>query len=999
MRRRPRITALVLAVAIAASAAVVGNATDAPDASARPSDAAGAKIARAFDRLPLAFGRNRGQAAKRARFVAQGPGYGIALERRGFELALSRKAKHQKHSRTARLAVSLRGARGAALRATHRLPGTSNYMVGADRSRWASGVHSFAEVAYRHPWPGIDALLDGRQKALRYDFLVHPGADPGRIAIGLRGAHGLRVDRRGQLVFRLGGRRLVQPRPRAFQRIDGRRHRVAVRYVLHGDTVQLRLGHYDRSRPLSIDPTLDYSTYLGGSALDLGGGIAVDPSGSAYVTGGTPSINFPTTTGAFQTSFGGGSFDAFVTKLNPTGSALVYSTYLGGSNFDQGNAIALDSSGSAYLTGRTDSVNFPTTVGAFQTSPGGNSDTFAAKLNPTGSALAYSTYLGGLNSDVGNAIALDSSGSAYLTGRTDSVNFPTTVGAFQTSQPGTTAAFATKLNPSGSALAYSTYLGGSGGDDGLGIAVDSSGSAYLTGATTSADFPTTLGAFQTTFGGGGEDAFATKFNASGSAPTYSTYLGGSNSDFGGGIAVDSSGSAYLTGGTGSTNFPTTAGAFQTSLSGPTDATATKLNPSGTAPAYSTYLGGSSVEQGVGIAVDSSGSAYLTGQTNSANFPTTADAFQTSFGGALDAYATKLSPSGAAPTYSTYLGGSGTDQGSGIAVDSSGSAYLIGSTTSTDFPTTVGAFQAANAGSFDAFVTTFALRHTLTVANSGSGSGTVTSTDGQIACTATCSHRYDDGTIVTLNATAASDSTFAGWSGGGCSGTGPCTVTVNSDLTVTATFTKNAPPPPTPQRTLTVSNHGSGFGTVISDDHGIDCFTTCSHDYDEGSQVTLTAYPSKGATFLGFHGGGCSGRSTTCTVTMNTAQTVFARFEPAIADLRLAPSSFPASSKPTPLGPPTPKAKTGTEIRFTLGGMALVHFAIRREPPRPNHSGPKVPHAFNRRLGLDNHAVKFTGTLGHHTLKPGNYKLHVRAIDEGNGYRSPRASAKFTVLAR
>jgi hypothetical protein len=412
--------------------------------------------------------------------------------------------------------------------------------------------------------------------------------------------------------------------------------------------VRFQIAAYDRSKPLVIDPTLAYSTYLGGRGDDEGFGIAVDAAGNAYVTGHTASTNFPTTPGAFQTTFGGGFGDAFVSKLNAAGSALLYSTYLGGSTDDLGSGIAIDASGDAYVTGHTDSSNFPTTAGAFQTTSGGFTDAFVSKLNTVGSALLYSTYLGGSDGELGNSIAVDASGNAYVTGQTNSTNFPITAGAFQTTiGGGGLDAFVSKLNAAGSALLYSTYLGGRDVEGGNGIAVDASGNAYVTGGTLSSNFPVTPGAFQTTCPECNNhivgDTFVSKLNPVGSALVYSTYLGGSGQDGDFGIAVDASGNAYVTGFTSSSDFPTTPGAFQTTLKGSQNAFFSKLNASGSALLYSTYLGGSSGDIGDRIAVDASGNAYVTGATASSNYPTTPGAFQTAFGGGtLDAFVSKFS---------------------------------------------------------------------------------------------------------------------------------------------------------------------------------------------------------------------------------------------------------------------------------------------------------------------------------------------------------------------
>src|SRR6266571_5400165 len=378
------------------------------------------------------------------------------------------------------------------------------------------------------------------------------------------------------------------------------------RYVLTAThQLSVRVGAYDAGRPLVIDPVLAYSTYLGGDNFDRSSAIAVDPLGNAYVTGFALSTDFPTTAGAVQATFGGGGEDAFVTKLNPTGSGLVYSTYLGGTSNDEAWGIGVDAAGSVYVTGFTLSTDFPATAGAYQTTFFGW-DAFVTKLDPTGSSLVYSTSLG--VSDEGFGIAVDALGNAYVTGISFpsiyTKNFPTTPGAFQTTFGGVLDAFVTKLNPTGSALVYSTYLGGKDYDEGFRIAVDALGNAYVTGPTQSTDFPTTTGAFQTTFGGvfGYRQPFVTKLNPTGSALVYSTYLGGRGDSDSEGIAVDALGNAYVTGNTTGA-FPTTAGAFQATFGGGFyDAFVTKLDPTGSGLVYSTYLGGTGSDQAWGIAV-------------------------------------------------------------------------------------------------------------------------------------------------------------------------------------------------------------------------------------------------------------------------------------------------------------------------------------------------------------------------------------------------------------
>jgi hypothetical protein len=479
------------------------------------------------------------------------------------------------------------------------------------------------------------------------------------------------------------------------------------------------VASYDPAKALVLDPVLAYSTYLGGSGDDYGTAIAVDALGNAYVTGDTyGATDFPTTPGAFRTT-SPGLTDAFVGKLNRAGSALVYSTYLGGGFGDEGFGIAIEASGNAFVTGLTASSDFPTTPGAFQTTPGGGScsvpcqDAFVTKLNAAGSALLYSTYLGGSGDDYGMAIAVDSPGNAYVAGATDSTNFPITPGAFQTTFGGAgcgslypykcTDAFVTKLNATGSVMVYSSYLGGNFHDYGSGIAVDSSSDAYVTGETESTNFPTTHAAFQTLYGGGGTffgDGFISKVNAAGSTLIYSTYLGGGSDDAGFGIALDGSGNACVTGSTDSANFPITPGAFQTTGLG---AFVSKLNASGSALLYSTYLGTGA--GGRSITLDTLGNAYVTGFTDSPDFPITPSALQKTFAGSLNAFVSELNGSGSALVYSTYLG-RGDDIGAGIAVDASRGIYVTGNTFAS-FPVTPGALQTTFGGTppgwGDAFV--------------------------------------------------------------------------------------------------------------------------------------------------------------------------------------------------------------------------------------------------------------------------------------------------------
>jgi len=681
-------------------------------AAAAPADA---RVSEAYGRLPLHFEANRGQTNKDVRFLSHGPGYDLYLTANEVVLVLTR-ARPGVDAPAPAKPVALRmslvgGAPRPLVSGLEELPGKANYFIGKDPAKWRSNVPTYAKVHYREVYPGIDLLYYGNQRQLEYDFVLAPGADPKKIVLGFKGARRLEIDAQGELVLHTAGGALRHRKPAIYQEIDGVRSEIEGGYVLKGaKRVGFQVAGYDTHRPLIIDPMLAYSTFLGELSNFSGCRIAVDASGNAYVAGSTGSVYFPTTPGAFQPSFAGGQSDVFVTKLNPSGSALVYSTYLGGTLNESSSGIAVDVGGNAYVMGVTSSTNFPTTPGAFQ--PTGSN--FLTKLDPTGSALAYSTYLVA----AGRAIAVDAGGNAYVTG-VAGPGFPTTLGAFQPTDDGNWHAFVMKLNPTGSALVYSTYLGDS--SDGSGIAVDADGNAYVTGTTRSPNFPTTAGAFQPGIKEGvcrscsldscsmGQcsDAFVTKLDATGSTLIYSTYLGGTLGDSSSGIAVDASGNAYVTGVTDSTNFPTTPAAFQPGLSdkqtcfdpntggnvpcASKNAFVTKLDPAGSALVYATYLGGdgSSV---AGIAVDTAGNACVTGSAGS-DFPTTPGTPPANGG-----FVTKLDPTGSALVYSTHHPAGG----GGIAVDGAGSAYLTG-VPGSGFSTTPGAFRTTTGSSPAAFV--------------------------------------------------------------------------------------------------------------------------------------------------------------------------------------------------------------------------------------------------------------------------------------------------------
>jgi uncharacterized protein (TIGR03437 family) len=644
--------------------------------------------------------------------------------------------------------MRLIGAATTGMEGAKQLPGHSNYFIGNNPRQWQANVPTYEEVRYRSVYPGVDLVFYGKQREFEYDFIVAPGADAARIRLQFGSPVSLDAD--GALHVRQGGEELVQHPPVVYQVDDrGARGSIPGRYRLaRSGQVSFELGTYDHSRPLVIDPTVSYSTYIGGTATDAATSIAVDASGQVVLVGGTVSAGLATA-GALQTTNAGTQQtepnlklgDVFVAKLNPAGNALVFLTYLGGSKDDGATDVALGADGSIYVTGITNSINFPTSAGVLQrTMAGGGSnpilesgDAFVAKLSANGATLSYSTYLGGPNDEIAYAIAVDAAGNAYIGGNTESPTFPTTAGAFRSTYTPRTPyfsgfisgdGFVAKLNPLGTALVYSSFLGGNHDDFVRDIAIDSSGAAYVTGFTTSTDFPTTNGAFQTAYRDVIQEqfylgeAFVTKFNPDGRGVAYSTLLGGGSTDAGHGIAVDSLGNAYVAGTTSSANFPTTANAYRTIAPGSpefdgvtravfmgADAFVAKLNSTGTALVYSTYFGGSSDEAASGIALDASGNVHITGATLSANFPVSTDAQQKTFKGAGsdsyratgDAFIAKLNASGSAVTYATYLGGSADDGGTAIALDSCGNMYASGGSASNDFPTTTGTLKATYTG--------------------------------------------------------------------------------------------------------------------------------------------------------------------------------------------------------------------------------------------------------------------------------------------------------------
>ena len=663
MRRVTLVLSAAAGLGLVAAAVTIGTVVPTSGPSQRPASevappltSAQQQVAKAYSSLPVSFVENHGQTDAIVKYYAQGNGYAFYMTPSEVMLSLSKHQGSDAQQTPDGVALALRflasnpkvEPRGSGLAA-----GVVNDLHGSDPTKWQTNIAQFRDVIYSDLWPGIDLKLREQSGVLKYEFHVRPGASPADIQLAYGGADDLAVSDAGALQIATPLGTLEDSVPLSYQMIGSVRTPVPSHYVLGNSANSVHrfsfdAGNYDPNQELVIDPGVQYSTFLGGNSAEIPNGIAVDASGNAYVSGTTQSPDFPTTVGAFDRTGAAQNFsEVFVSKLNPAGTGLVYSTFVGGSDMETGRRIAIDSAGNAYVTGQTKSSNFPTTGGAF---------------DPT-------------------------------------LNIPPNCPRCAVDN---TDGFVFKLNAAGSALVYSTYLGGTDIDSPRSIAIDGSGNAYVTGETlSSVDYPTTAGSFSRTLKGAYE-VFVTKLNPTGSALVYSTFLGGSLSDNGERVAVDSGGNAYIMGFSGSADFPTTPGAFDTTYNGSFDVTLTKLNPAGSALVYSTFLGTSDFDSGNGLTVDGAGSAYVTGSAPLASFPTTPGAYDTIFNNS-DGFVTKFNPSGSDLVYSTFIGGSDFDAVNSIVLDPAGNAWLGGGTSSVDYPVTADASDSTYNGSGDATI--------------------------------------------------------------------------------------------------------------------------------------------------------------------------------------------------------------------------------------------------------------------------------------------------------
>jgi len=693
------------------------------------------------------------------------------------------------------------GGKVEAITPEEELPTKVSYFIGNDPSKHRSNLPTYRYVSLGEVWSGIEVKLKATQKTVEKLFYVQPGADPSKIVVEVGGAKGLKLSKDGEIIIKTGLGDLKLSKPVAWQEKDGKKLPVEVSYKLIGkNRYSFVVAKADPSLPIVIDPLLA-STFIGGSGDDEG-------------------------------NFGG-------------------------------NPIAIDGSGNVYVVGRTTSSDYPTTTGAYDTSHNGSGDVFVSKLSSDLSQLLASTFIGGTGDDFGYSIALDSLGNVYVTGFTRSSDYPTTSGAYDTSYNGGADVFVSKLSNDLRTLLASTFIGGSGDDEGNSIAIDGSGNVYVTGFTRSSNYPTTSGAYDTSYNGGA-DVFVSKLSSDLSQLLASTFIGGSANDFGNSIAIDGSGNVYVAGRTTSSNYPTTTGAYDTSHNGSGDVFVSKLSSDLSQLLASTFIGGTGDERGNSIVLDSAGNVYVTGNTRSSNYPTTTGAYDTTYNGNNDVFVSKLSNDLSTLHASTFIGGTGDDFGNAIAIDSAGNVYVTGSTRSSDYPTTTGAYDTSYNGGADVFVSK--LSSDLSTLHASTFIGGTADERGNAIAIDSAGNVYVTGNTRSSDyptTTGAYDTTYNG----------------NNDVFVSKLDSNLSSGTGPVSYTLSISPIPTN-GTVTSSPSGINCGSggsMCSASFTSGSTVTLTATPDAGYTFAGWTGdcSGCSG--TTCTIIMDADKTCSANF--------------------------------------------------------------------------------------------------------------------------
>ena len=847
--------------------------------------------AEAYGRLPMSFEENQGQTAREVRYVAHGGRYELFLTPQEAVMAL-RPSKHLDFSPQHRSAYlrALREQRRAAqtiaairmrfeganpearITGAARLPTRVNYFTGSDPKNWHTDIPAYARVKYAGIYAGVDLVFYGNQRHLEYDFVVAPGADPKAIHLKIDGARKMRINSRGDLVLSVAQGEVELQKPVIYQNLNGEKREIAGNYVIAGDhRVTFSVANYDRKAPLILDPVLDYSTYLGGSGAEntsLPVGIAVDSAGDAYIVGDTFSADFPTTANGFtQAPLTGNLGSSFVAELNPTGTQLLYATYLTGgtgSASDGATSVAVDSAGKVYVTGITATTGFPsknpiTTPKTF-TSDITNGTCFVTELDPTqtigANSLVFSTYLGGTDGmDLANGIAVDANGNIYVAGQTFSTDFPVVNGVtFNAANVGNASgsAFLSRINPATSTLIYSTYLSGNaanaasdrtiGGENAYGVAVDGSNNAYVAGGTTSnnsAAFPSSTNANEPAppAANVSGSAFVTKVSTTGTLTgtaslVYSTYIAGSTKETAYGIALGPNNIAYVTGLTNSNDFPFTTGAFDTSgaSSGKAfvvlvDTTNTVVGNPLTPFQYASFLGGTGGNVGYGIKVDATGNVYLAGTTTSSDFPgtntgTLLGGFQTALPNTFGSpFIAKLLPTigGSGKNdllYSTYFGGTGDgadpDQAYGIAIDSANppNAYITGQTFSANMPTLTPLLGGgALNGKSDAYVAKLSLIPTLTISPATGATfdfGTVQIGNTSAAQSVTLTNNTAGNIAFTSAALSGTNAADYTVSTAGCAPN----IVVGTPCVVSVKFTPTVVAPPSEVATLTITDADS-----------------------------------------------------------------------------------------------------------------------------------------------------------------------------------------------